>query len=281
MNPRRPPRPAPPPKTVRSTNAEWSVGLRDLRRSRNLTRDELAARSGLSADSLRSYELRRRRPTRENLSRLLECLDADRSTRNVIFADAGYASDVAIGRYAERGLTTQEAKAVVRRRTWPTLLMGGVHILAANDAATRLLSLDGLHTRRPDAMTQAARRALGHSCENWDELVAGTIGAFKAAVPDEASLDAPSPAFAPLFAAYCVGDPVLVQRFNRLWLATPAFQPTYGGRTYNVIWRATGRTRIRFEAIVNCVNTVTGLYIHNWIAMDARSHKVLEGLLAG
>jgi transcriptional regulator with XRE-family HTH domain len=266
---------------MRPAHVEWRASLRDLRRRRNLTRSTLADRSGLSADSLRSYELGRRRPTRENLSRLLECLDADQATRNAIFADAGYASDATAGRYAERGLTRREAVAVVHRMKWPALLVGGTNILAVNDPAARVLSVRDLRTKRPAALTQAARRAIGLRCENWDDLVAGTIAAFKATFPDEVSEEGPSPAFAPMFAAYCVGDPLLTRRLKQLWATTPAFQPTYAGRTYNVIWRSAGRARIRFEAIVNCVNTVTGLYVHNWIAVDARSHRLLETLLAG
>ena len=71
-----------------------------------------------------------------------------------------------------------------------------------------------------------------------------------------------------------------MERFRRLWNTTPPFQPTYAGRTYSIHWRAGARTTIRFEAIITCVNTVTGLYVHNWIAADAKSHRALEGLLA-
>jgi hypothetical protein len=217
------------------------------------------------------------------LSQLMECLEADQPTRNVVLADAGFAPDIEVGRYAERGLTRREAGLIVRRRRWPTLLVGGVNVLAANEVARQLLELpmDGSRARRPDTLTAGTRRAIGRRCENWDELVAGTIGAFKAAEPDEASLEAPSPAFAPLFTAYCVGNPVLLERFALLWATTPAFEPTYAGRSYEVIWRATGRVRIRFDVIISCVNTVTGLYIHSWIPVDARSHRLMETLLAG
>ena len=262
--------------------ASWYAELRAARIDLRMTKEELADCSGLSVSSLRSYELGRRRPTREHLSRLLECVDADDPSRNAIFAAAGFAPDVEVGRYAERGLTRREAVQVVRLRPWPTLLVSGADVIAANGVARQLLGLpaDSSRARRSNTRTAATRRAVGRSCENWDELVAGTIGAFKAAQPNEAVLEAPSPAFAALFHEYCAGDPVLLERFDRLWATTPAFKPTYAGRTYRVIWRATARTRIRLEAIISCVNTVTGLYVHSWIPVDAQSYQLLENLLA-
>jgi transcriptional regulator with XRE-family HTH domain len=260
----------------------WGVQFRQLRLSRGLSSADLSSLSGTSHGSIKSYEMGRRRPTREHLSRLLECLEADEPSRTAVFAAAGFAPDFEVGRYTERGLTRRDADLIVRQRPWPTLLISGANVIGANRVARKLLRLpaDGSRARSSYALTAATRRAVGRSCENWDELVAGTIGAFKAAQPGEALLGAPSPAFAPLFNEYCAGDPVLLERFARLWATTPAFEPAYAGRGYGVIWRATGRARIRFEAIINCVNTVTGLYIHNWVPVDAKSHQLLEKLLA-
>jgi transcriptional regulator with XRE-family HTH domain len=271
------------PGRERRTITPWSLQFRQLRRNRGLSPADLSSLSGTSQGSIASYELGRRRPTRAHLSRLLECLDADEPSRNAIFAAAGFAPDFEVGRYAERGLTTREARSVVRERPWPSLLVSAADVIAANAAASRLLGLplDSSRARRSKTLTAATRRAVGRSCDNWDELVAGTIGAFKAAQPGEASLDVPSPAHAALFHEYCAEDPVLLERFARLWVSTPPFKPTYAGRTYSVTWRTGARSRIHFEAIISCVNTVTGLYVHSWIPVDAQSHHLLERLLAG
>ena len=79
--------------------------------------------------------------------------------------------------------------------------------------------------------------------------------------------------------AIAAGNPALVKRFSELWQSTPAWQERWTGASYRVIWKASARSKIRFDCVIDCVNTEQGLYVHNCIPADARSYRTLEKLL--
>jgi transcriptional regulator with XRE-family HTH domain len=264
--------------------ATWNEQLRELRRGRSRTPSDLAACSGISQSSIRSYELGRRHPTREHLSRLLDCLGADAPARNVILADAGFASAVAVGTSVETSVPEKEAVQLLHRRPWPAFLVNHrADVLAVNAVAQRFL---GLPPARPGApypsiLTFATRRALASKCENWDMAVIVMIRGFKAGNPQAGTLDTPSPAFTRLLEAVCAGDPALVAKFTELWSNMPPWRGPFAGVVYETIWKGGGRQRIRFDCAINCVNAEAGLYFHDWIPADSTSFRLLEKQLAG
>jgi len=71
--------------------ADWNTQLREARRSLGLSHEELAKRAGMSAASLRAYELGRRHPTREHLSSLLRAMKFDLRSRNEALISGGFA----------------------------------------------------------------------------------------------------------------------------------------------------------------------------------------------
>jgi transcriptional regulator with XRE-family HTH domain len=72
---------------------EWREQLTELRRRRKLTRDELSEMTGISPESIRSYERGRRNPRRQTLNTLLAALRAPRAEANRIRRGFGYASE--------------------------------------------------------------------------------------------------------------------------------------------------------------------------------------------
>ena len=259
----------------------WNAELRAVRESRGISREELADRCGLSVNSLRSYELGRRRPTREHLSRILKCLKLDGPPRNLILVRAGFASDAPVERFPEPSIPTKEAVQLIRQRPWPAFLLNAqAEILAVSGAAWRLLGVpDRELSRRRSVLTLATRSAIATRAENWDELVSGMIQFFKAAVPEEASLDTPGPYLASILKQLTRGDAALMERFVELWKNTPPFRGRMTGLMYRCLWKAPSGT-MGFTCHIGCLNTEIGLYAHTWIPADARSHLLLEGLLA-
>lgn len=264
--------------------ATWNEQLRALRQGRNRTRSDLSSCTGISQASIRSYELGRRHPSREHLDRLLECLESDPLTRNVILTDAGFASAPALGNFVETTIREKDAIQLLHRRPWPAFLANQrAEVLAVNEVAERFLELPRTPPRapHPSILTFATRRALANKCANWDMAVTVMIRGFKAGNPREESLDAPSPSFSRLLEAVCSGDAALVEKFFKLWSAMPAWRGPFAGVVYETVWKAGGRQRIRFNCAINCVNAEAGLYFHDWIPADSTSFRLLEKQLGG
>ena len=263
---------------------DWNTKLREARERLGLSRVALAERSWISAESLRSYELGRRRPTREHLSHLLTCMKMDVPSRNFLLANAGFAPETPVDRFPEPNIPLKEAVQMVRRRPWPTFLLNQrAEVLALSGPAGPLVGVsdEGLKLlgRRRSILTATTRRAIVSQSENWDQLVVGIIASFKGGVPEEPSLDEPGPYLAAVLKQICAGDPALVVRFTKLWETTPPFRGRMTGLVYPTVWRTAVGT-IRFSCLISCLNTEVGLYAHTWIPADSRAHLLLEKLLA-
>ncbi len=150
---------------------DWNKELRSVRERLGMSREELAGRSGLSADSLRSYELGRRRPTREHLCHLLESLQLDAGSRAAILTGAGFALDSAVVRFPEPNVPAREAMRLVRGRPLPAFLVNArAEILAISAPAWRLLELpdqDLKPSARRSILLAMTRRTIGTWAANW------------------------------------------------------------------------------------------------------------------
>ena len=162
-----------------------------------MSREELADRSGLSADSLHSYELGRRHPTREHLVDLLKCLKVRQPTRNLILADAGLAAEGPVERFREPNVPTKQAALLIRQRPLPAFLINERgEVLAVSGAAWRLFGMRDYEInppRRRSVLSAITFRVAAERVLNWDEVISQTIQFFKAGLRDERSLDAPGP----------------------------------------------------------------------------------------
>ena len=228
--------------------ADWHEQLQAARKRAGISRDALAACADLSVESIRSYEIGRRHPSRDYLVKLLTCMHADELSRNHILVGAGYASDAPVPRLREPNIPTREAVRIVRARTLPTFLLDvRLEIVAMNDTARLLIGLpdaEGARAPRRSLLTFTTRRAIATRAVNWEELIATVISSFKAAVPEEPSVETPGPYLSQLLQEICGGDPLLVKRFFKLWEATPAFRGRLTGYSYQSAWKTRAGTHL-------------------------------------
>ena len=262
----------------------WFDQLRSIRERRGMSRQELAERSGLSAHSLRSYELGRRRPTREHLREILNCLDADQRARNAILAGAGLAPEAPIDHFREPNIPPREAVRLIRRRPLPAVLLNDrTEVLAVSGAGWRLHGMPDYEANPPrnrNTLTDIIFRVTAARVLNWDEVIGQILGFFKASLPDDHFIDSSGPPIATIVKKLAAADPSMWARLVKLWDTTPPFRGRMTGHMYPSVWSVPGGT-IRFNVFVGCLNTEVGLYAHTMVPADAQSHLLLDELLAG
>jgi transcriptional regulator with XRE-family HTH domain len=265
----------------------WNHLLADARKSVRLTQAELAAKGGISTDTVKAYEVGRRRPRPTTLDRLLTVLNVDWRSRNDILTSAGFlpgplwpGGRTSAGRY----LTVEEARATVALRPWPSLVLNErLEVLATNDAGFRILQVEPerlLHPVERSLLTMVTESDVGRQLVNWDDAVSAMIALFKAHVDRVESLNEPSSYFSAVLARVYEGDAVLVRRFLELWESTPGFYPQKVAWTYPLAWDIPEIGLITFRGVVNSVNDVLCLDIDDWIPADPESFRRLNSLLS-
>ena len=269
---------------MRTAMDAWYDQLRRIRERRGASRQELAELCGLSAHSLRSYELGRRRPTRHRLLVLLKCLKVTAHARNIILADAGFAPEAPVERFREPNVPPKDALRLIRQRPLPALLLNErAEVLAISGAAWRLFGIPQYEQnppRRRNALSEIVFRVAASRVLNWDEVLRQTVQFLKAGLSGEASPDAADSPVNAILANLVTGDPVRLAQFEELWKKTPPFRGRMTGHIYPSIWKVPGGA-IHFNVFVGCLNTEVGLYAHTMVPADARSHLLLDKLLAG
>ncbi|TAK58281.1 MAG: XRE family transcriptional regulator [Dehalococcoidia bacterium] len=262
----------------------WNDELRSIRERRGMSRDELAERCGLSAHSLRSYELGRRRPTRDHLLDLLRCLTADERSRSIILAGAGLAPEAPVDRFREPNVPPREAARLIRHRPLPAVLLNDrTEVLAVSGAAWRLFGMPEYEANPPkhrSALTEITFRAIAARVQNWDEVIGQILQFLKAGLPADHSIESAGTPITTIVRKLAAADPSMWERFVRVWRASPPFRGRMTGHTYPGVWSVPGGT-IRFNVFVGCLNTEVGLYAHTMVPADAQSHLLLDELLAG
>src|SRR2546423_762225 len=71
---------------------EWRASLRDTRVRLGITQAELAEQLGVSPETVRGYESRATRPSRERLEAVIAALKIPNAIGNAIRTSAGYAA---------------------------------------------------------------------------------------------------------------------------------------------------------------------------------------------
>jgi transcriptional regulator with XRE-family HTH domain len=262
----------------------WYDQLRSIRERCGMSRHEAADRCGLSAHSLRSYEVGRRRPTRDHLLRLLKCLNVGDHARNVILASAGLAPEGPIDRFREPNVPPREAARMTRSRPLPALLLNDrTEVLAVSGAAWRLFGMPEYEAHPPKhrgALTELAARAVAARVQNWDEAIGQILQFAKAGLPRDRPIDEVNSPIAATVRKLAADEPAMWKRFEDLWRVTRPFRGRMTGHIYPSVWSVPGGA-IRFNVFIGCLNTEVGLYIHAMVPADARSHMLLEEVLAG
>ena len=266
----------------------WNRLLAEARKSVGLTQAELAGKCGLSIDTVKAYEVGRRRPRAAALNRLLTALNVDwRSRNNVLISGAFSPGPLWPGgrSSAERYLTVEEASELVALRAWPALVLNEkLEVLATNDAGFRILEISPDRLSDPigrSLLTIVMERQIGQRLVNWDDAVSAMIALFKAHMDRAESIAEPSSYFSAVLARVYEGDAGHVRRFLDLWEVTPGFYPQKVAWTYPMTWDIPEIGEIRLRGFVNSVNDVLCLDIDDWIPVDPESFKRLDRLLAG
>lgn len=77
---------------------DWRHALRAARRDAGLSMEAVAGITGLSYETVRSYENGRRRPTRESLVRVLSAMELSAADANGILDGAGFCGERCVAR---------------------------------------------------------------------------------------------------------------------------------------------------------------------------------------
>lgn len=257
------------------TDSGWQTALRALREAMRLNRRQAAALAGVSVETVRAYEVGRRLPSRRTLLALLLALRASRHDRNRILAAAGFREDDRPPGVepAAPDLRFDEAVADVLASPWPACLCDDVAtVLAANPPALRLWEAPAgwemLHPPDRNLFARLSQPAFGDRVENWDEVASYAIATFKAHYGADAIADGSSPYLAAIVDRFMAGQPRYVQRFARAWASS---EPALRKRRfrYPVSWRNRAGERRRFVVVVSMVNLTDGLFVYDWIPVEA------------
>ncbi len=266
----------------------WEVMLRRLREHVGVSREELAARAGVSESSIKAYESGNRHPSRSALVSLLDVLAADAFAREEILASAGFAPDHASpalrseGEWFELHEAAQEISSLPHPSCVTTELF---EVVAANPCIQRVWEvnlhreLDGPFERGFLSMLSTPRFA--DRLVNWEEALSVAVGVVKGHYGGESALD---PGRQPYLSAAVQhmlnGNSEYVQRFIRLWMSVPV--RFYRVRlSYPVVWRHSGLGDLRFLAVTGPANRMPSLWFNDWIPLDGATAEAVATLSTG
>lgn len=258
--------------------------MRAARRDLGISPSDLASRAGLSEASVRAYETGRRRPTRENLSRILECLRLDRFTRNELFVGAGLAPDTIDAPLGS--ISRREAIRLVHDRPWPAFVVNEVmEVVGGNRIGLRLAGLTQKHLDdrvERNVLIIAARVVAEPPSTNqmrdWGVIARRAIARMKAA--GVGTLEDPDPYFAALLDRIARGGSGLLREFSAQWESTPARAQPNVTWAFPAQWTVGDGGTLRLHCLATRVNTVDPIEIHDFVPADATSSAMLERIAA-
>jgi transcriptional regulator with XRE-family HTH domain len=262
--------------------ADWHHRLRDARTAVHLTREDLGELAGVSHETIKSYELGQRQPSRGLLIALLDALKLERTSRNAILMQAGFAPDgwvLGPDGYPTYLFPVDEAVAYIQHRKWPAFVMNeALEVVGLNPICEKLWGIDfALEFPTPldrNMLVVSSNPRFGDKV-NWDEMVAVAIGVFKGHHRGPEDVEHPSPLFGEILSRFMEGDARYVTRFFELWQTVPPIEPKIRW-SYLVVWTEPGLGVLRFEAVVNQANEPDGLAFNDWIPLDAATWAALE-----
>jgi transcriptional regulator with XRE-family HTH domain len=265
-----------------SDRPDWHQRLRDAREDVHLTREELGDMAGVSPETIKSYELAQRQPSRGLLIALLDALKLERTSRNAILMQAGFAPDgwvLGPEGYPTYLFQLEDAIVYVQQRKWPAFVLNeALDVVGLNPICEKLWDIDF----EREFLAPLDRNLLVVSSNprfadkvNWDGMVSVAIGVFKGHHRGPEDVERPSPLFGEILSRFMEGDPRYVTRFFELWQSVPATEPKIRW-SYPVVWTEPGLGVLRFESVVNQASEPDGLAFNDWIPLDARTWDALE-----
>lgn len=254
-----------------------------------MTRAQLAALSGVPADTIRRWEDGTRNPTLSRLLRVLDALDCPSAEVNAVLKDAGFPTQRTLfptDRFPKYFYTVEELQTAVEEVPWPEFVLNdNVEVVAANATLQALWGIDFPReraTRRPSQMnllSVASDRLFTDHVLNWDECVATLASVFKGRPRDPQTLDQPDPYFNAVLAEFAQGNPAFLKRLIEVFASAPAREAKCRW-TYRVDWKDSEFGVMRFVAVVNTASEPDALAFNDWIPIDAESWNNLEQVKA-
>lgn len=259
--------------------------LRALRRQVHLSREDLSARAGISAASIKAYDTGVRHPSREALIALLDALDADAFARQQVLSGAGYAPDFAspADRLEDEWFTLRSAAEAIADLPHPACITTELfEVVAANAVIQRVWEVD-LHRElqgpfQRGFLSMLTTPRFARRLRNWSEALSVAVSVVKGHYGGDAALD---PAQHPYLAAAVQflmnGSPEYVQKFLDLWNTVPG--RAYRVRlTYPVVWANAEVGELRFISVTGPANDPPSIWFNDWVALDARTAEAVHQL---
>lgn len=248
----------------------------------------MAARTGVSSETIKAYELGRRHPGRETLVTIATELKLDRAQRNAILEGAGYATDSELlrPRNDDYDFTLAEAQTEIDRYPWPAHVNNDLmEVLCANHAMRSLWRAVGdSNVGAPvesNVMALASDPRVGGIIRNWDEVVGVGVGIMKGHLRGaELRPEGSSPYFSAVMQRYLQGPPEFIARLLRLWETVEPRSPKMRWTVPVILDHPLGG-EMRFEWASSICSERDGLYFMDWIPVDAATWAALEQLKGG
>ncbi|MBI2761144.1 MAG: helix-turn-helix domain-containing protein [Chloroflexi bacterium] len=255
--------------------ARWTDLLRTAREAANLSRRELADLTGVSEQTIYSFESGRRHPKHETLLMLTRALKLDGAGTNDILTDAGFEPEPSAwlrhSVVASRPLA--ELTSELSSYTWPCLAVNErFEILAWNQPAVQVAELDfgrdlpELHQR--NLLRIGAMRHFRDRVVNWSELVGLLVGMYKNYHMGNEELGEGSPYFQAVVTDIVAHDADALPALLQLWTDTPP-RPQSGRAVLSVVWRVSDGTVLHFTYVASGWNEFEGVGISDFHPADA------------
>jgi transcriptional regulator with XRE-family HTH domain len=267
----------------------WRNILRAARERPGITRAQLAALSGVPADTIRRWEDGTRNPTLPRLLRVLDALDCASAEANAILLGAGFPTQRTLfptDRFPNYFYTVEELQTVVEGVPWPEFVTNdNIEVVAANATVEALWGIDFARERarrKPPQMnllSVAGDRLFTDHVLNWDECLATLASVFKGRPRNPQTLDQPDTYFNAVLAEFAKGDPAFLSQMINVFASTPAREAKCRW-TYRVDWKDSEFGEMRFVALVNTASEPDALAFNDWIPVDAESWNQLEQVKA-
>jgi transcriptional regulator with XRE-family HTH domain len=256
--------------------------LRALRTRRGFTQAELAARSGLSLMSVRSYEAGRRRPTAPALQSIIDAIGLPREEANALMATAGYAIDLySVFNWGYEPASLADLALEADLLAWPAAVMNqAFDVLHANRHFQAIMEVD----LSRDYLEYGSRNMLAHAMEpdfarravDWESNIAFMAGQAKADRRwRNQDIDNPSPWLQSVIERLRQGDPELVQRAIAIWNAAPPI-PRRMRQRFPIRWLYNGDRPMTFTGVLAMENVVDELTLMEWIPANRDTWAILN-----
>lgn len=270
---------------------EWRAMLMLARKRLRVSREDLAERCGISASTIRGYEIGRRHPRQESLEQILQALQLERTESNPIRESAGFAAITSLWDHrATYYFTVDELQEYVEDTAWPQFVVNDtMEVVAANRAAGALWGVD-FQTERCrrsgfalNLLAVASEFNFPERIERFDDVLELLCSIFKGVSigqtggATDGNLADPTAYLAQVVQHFTDHDHRFLDRLLAAWTrAEPS--PAKVRWRYSVVWKhALGR--MSFAAQVGPASEREGLAFNDWIPANAQTWTAMDALL--